>query len=106
MGEKKKKKRRHGSRKNKKEKKLTTPIILRPSLRNSSEIGRLPREVNNKNTYERGMAGDVVVFLVHREKDSRPASIDAISYHLPYLLLTAIISLHTVQNEEKSTFLK
>ena len=50
MGEKKKKKRRHGSRKNKKEKKLTTPIILRPSLRNSSEIGRLPREVNNKNT--------------------------------------------------------
>ena len=48
------KKRRHGSRKNKKEKKLTTPIILRPSLRNSSEIGRLPREVNNKNTYEDG----------------------------------------------------
>ena len=46
--------RRHGSRKNKKEKKLTTPIILRPSLRNSSEIGRLPREVNNKNTYEDG----------------------------------------------------
>ena len=24
------------------------------SLRNSSEIGRLPREVNNKNTYEDG----------------------------------------------------
>ena len=32
------------------QKKLTTSI-LRPSLRNSLEIGRLPREVNNKNTY-------------------------------------------------------
>ena len=35
------------------QKKLTTSI-LRPSLRNSLEIGRLPREVNNKNTYEDG----------------------------------------------------
>ena len=72
MGEKKKKKRRHGSRKNKKEKKLTTPIILRPSLRNSSEIGRLPREVNNKNTYEDGdylmvslVDGEGTAVLVH-----------------------------------------
>ena len=45
------------------QKKLTTSI-LRPSLRNSLEIGRLPREVNNKNTYQRedglldGILGD------------------------------------------------